>query len=260
MSEEPDRQVVFLNVTTTQRDSLTAQTGGVVFNTTTNKLQCYDGSTWNDLSGNGNNGTISGSTYNSNFGGNFVFDGSNDSIIMDTATNLGINNTSSSFSYSVWFKTSAANEKYMFDNYDGSTQNVSFRLDGRRLELYLRGSSGGIINSVRYGYYTLNVWNNAVYTYNGSTGTFIAYLNGINTGSSTSSFTGNFESGSTFRIGTRPSGGGWFEGEIASALLLSFFLDNLLEILGNISITLVLLASFSELIKLKCFFHFAGLT
>ena len=61
------------------------------------------GSTWNDLSGNGNNGTISGSTYNSNFGGNFVFDGSNDSIIMDTATNLGINNTSSSFSYSVWF-------------------------------------------------------------------------------------------------------------------------------------------------------------
>ena len=49
MSEEPDRQVVFLNVTTTQRDSLTAQTGGVIFNTTTNKLQCYDGSTWNDL-------------------------------------------------------------------------------------------------------------------------------------------------------------------------------------------------------------------
>ena len=184
------------------------------------------GSTWNDLSGNGNNGTISGSTYNSNFGGNFVFDGSNDSIIMDTATNLGINNTSSSFSYSVWFKTSAANEKYMFDNYDGSTQNVSFRLDGRRLELYLRGSSGGIINSVRYGYYTLNVWNNAVYTYNGSTGTFIAYLNGINTGSSTSSFTGNFESGSTFRIGTRPSGGGWFEGEIASALLYNKELSN----------------------------------
>ena len=49
MSEDPDRQVVFLNVTTTQRDLLTAQTGGVIFNTTTNKLQCYDGSTWNDL-------------------------------------------------------------------------------------------------------------------------------------------------------------------------------------------------------------------
>ena len=42
MSEEPDRQVVFLNVTTTQRDSLTAQTGGVVFNTTTQFMDVLD--------------------------------------------------------------------------------------------------------------------------------------------------------------------------------------------------------------------------
>ena len=186
------------------------------------------GTTWTDISGKNHDGTLTnGPTFSSDNGGCIVFDGANDHIgMLGTATDLGINDTSSSFSFSVWFKTGATNDKYMFDNYDGSTQDISFRLDGRRLEVYLRGSSGGIVNAVRYGYYTLNVWNNAVYTYNGSTGTLTAYLNATNTGSSTSTFTGNFESGSTFRIGTRPSGGGWFEGEIASALLYNKELSN----------------------------------
>jgi len=42
-------QVVFYNVTQTQRDALTAQTGGVIYNTSTNKLQCWNGSSWNNL-------------------------------------------------------------------------------------------------------------------------------------------------------------------------------------------------------------------
>ena len=42
-------QVVFYNVTQTQRDALTAQTGGVIYNSTTNKLQCWNGSSWNNL-------------------------------------------------------------------------------------------------------------------------------------------------------------------------------------------------------------------
>ena len=41
--------------------------------------------------------------------------------------------------------------------------------------------------------------------------------------------------------------------------LLKFF-DNCAEKYGKISIALVLLASFSELIRLKYFFHLAGLT
>ena len=86
--------------------------------------------------------------------------------------------------------------------------------------MYLRGS-GGIINAVRYGSYTLNAWNNAVYNFDSSTSpdTFTAYVNGINTGTSTSNFSGNFESGSSFRIGMRPAGGGQFPGSIACAML-----------------------------------------
>jgi hypothetical protein len=37
-------------MTTTQRDAIAVPaTGLIIYNTTTNKAQCYSGSTWNDL-------------------------------------------------------------------------------------------------------------------------------------------------------------------------------------------------------------------
>ena len=35
--------------TTDERVGLTSETGSIIFNTSSNKLQCYDGSNWNDL-------------------------------------------------------------------------------------------------------------------------------------------------------------------------------------------------------------------
>ena len=40
---------VFVNLTTTERDALSAESGMMIFNTTDSKLQCYDGTTWNNL-------------------------------------------------------------------------------------------------------------------------------------------------------------------------------------------------------------------
>ena len=42
-------QIIFKPMTQTERDALTAVAGGVIYNSTTNKLQCYNGSTWNNL-------------------------------------------------------------------------------------------------------------------------------------------------------------------------------------------------------------------
>ena len=42
-------QVIFTPITQTERDALTAVAGSVIYNSTTNKLQCYNGSSWNDL-------------------------------------------------------------------------------------------------------------------------------------------------------------------------------------------------------------------
>ena len=35
--------------TTDERIGLSTITGSIIFNTSTNKMQCYDGSDWNDL-------------------------------------------------------------------------------------------------------------------------------------------------------------------------------------------------------------------
>jgi len=199
-------------------------TDGLILCLDAANTQSYPGSgtTWTDVSGKNHDGTLTnGPTFSSDNGGCIVFDGSDDHIgMLGTATDLGINDTSTSFSFSIWFKTGGTSEYYMFDNYDGSSQDISFRLDAGKLELYLRGS-GGFINATRYGSYTLNAWNNAVYNFDSSTSPdlFTAYVNGINTGTSTSNFSGNFESGSNFRIGMRPSGGGQFPGRIACAML-----------------------------------------
>ena len=46
---DSDGQVIFKPMTQTERDALTAVAGGVIYNSTTNKLQCYDDSSWNNL-------------------------------------------------------------------------------------------------------------------------------------------------------------------------------------------------------------------
>ena len=42
-------QIIFAGMTTTARNNITASAGMVIYNSTTNKLQCYNGSSWNDL-------------------------------------------------------------------------------------------------------------------------------------------------------------------------------------------------------------------
>lgn len=46
---EDTKPHVFVNLTTTERNALTAESGMMIFNTTDVKLQCYDGTAWNNL-------------------------------------------------------------------------------------------------------------------------------------------------------------------------------------------------------------------
>ena len=66
------------------------------------------GTTWTDISGKGNDGTLTnGPTFSSDNLGSIVFDGSNDHIgSIGTATDLGIREGSKSFSYSCLLYTS----------------------------------------------------------------------------------------------------------------------------------------------------------
>jgi hypothetical protein len=70
-------------------------TDGLVFAVDAANYQSYPGSgtTWSDLSGNGNNGTlVNGPTYDGMNGGSIVFDGTNDHILINDQDNLDFSN------------------------------------------------------------------------------------------------------------------------------------------------------------------------
>jgi hypothetical protein len=78
-------------------------TNGLVLNLDPGNVLSYPGSgtTWTDLSGNGNNGTLTnGPTFSSSNGGNIVFDGNNDVASFGNILNMGL----SSWTMSCWVK------------------------------------------------------------------------------------------------------------------------------------------------------------
>jgi hypothetical protein len=146
------------------------------------------GTTWKDLSGNGNNGTLVNEvSYSSNNQGYFTFDGSNDYI---SISNLGL----SSHSIEVWVNplqsvggvdgsnlasvigvytaTAGAAGKYTYIGPYG-TNSFTFRIDDGVSSHQLVGSAS----------YTVGQWYHAAITYNSSTGLSVAYLNGNSVGS-----------------------------------------------------------------------------
>ena len=79
----------------------------------------FGGTTWADLSTNGNTGTLTnGPTYSSANGGSLVFDGSNDYVTTSLVTSLSNNVTISS-----WFRTFNASQAGQMVIYNGSDAN-----------------------------------------------------------------------------------------------------------------------------------------
>jgi hypothetical protein len=72
-------------------------TDGLVFAVDAANYESYPGSgtTWGDLSGNGNNGTlVNGPTFDSGNGGSIVFDGTNDYVNLGNILNMGTSDIS----------------------------------------------------------------------------------------------------------------------------------------------------------------------
>jgi len=136
------------------------------------------GTTWFDLSGNGNNGTLTnGPTYSSNNLGSIVFDGVNDYVsVSPTSINSNITN---SITLNCWVKVNStsyqvigggqdsAGVRYTASfNSNASLNTYGFDLESTSGQVRLESSSNSLI---------LNSWVNLVGTYDGSTAKF--YLN-----------------------------------------------------------------------------------
>jgi hypothetical protein len=105
-------------------NSVVAITNGLVLNLDAANSSSYPGSgtTWTDLTGNGNNGTLVNSpTYNSSNSGNLVFNGSN-AYVDVTMTKTA------SCTFSAWAKTTISNPNGMLFNAgnDGSGPDLFF--------------------------------------------------------------------------------------------------------------------------------------
>ena len=138
----------------------------------------------NDVSGNGNNGVVTGATLTTDRFGNpntaFKFDGINDYIDLGT----GINYTSHSIS--VWIKLDSipANNFYSIisglnDNLYSFT-NTEMRVYTNAKPEYILGNStnyGGVQNISNTIVLDTILWKNLVVTYNNSTGKIIMFLN-----------------------------------------------------------------------------------
>lgn len=104
------------------------------------------GSTWTDLSGNGNNGTINGATWSSTDGGLFDLDGTNDNIQIAHTSSLSLS-TSTSRTVQVWVKVDALPALNTQVPIIGKLSS-SFAFDGYWAGMF---SNGGVIRCVTNG-------------------------------------------------------------------------------------------------------------
>ena len=170
-------------------------TNGLVLSLDAGNSKSYPGSgtAWSDLSGNRNTGTLanfgSQTIYNSNGGGNIVFDGTNDYV--DFGILSSINNLTT-FTVDFWFKTNnAATEQFFI-----STTNAA-GTKGWHVEMF---NNKVLLQVYPLTYYrqsntilSSNVWYHVSVTYLSSTNVLI-YINGAvtsttDTGGSTFTFT-----------------------------------------------------------------------
>ena len=145
-------------------------TDGLVLYLDAANTRSYPGSgtTWNDLSRSGNNGTLTnGPTFSSANGGSIVFDGSNDYVNLGNPTSLNILN----FTVCIWCKSSTFTnfQNIIFKGTNIAQYGILFTSTG---DWYVQPNGPSTSDLV-----SLNTWNYFVGTYDGSQIT--AYRNGV---------------------------------------------------------------------------------
>jgi len=197
-------------------------TDGLVLALDAGNTKSYPGSgtTWTDLSGKGNDGTLTnGPTYSSANGGSIVFDGSNDDVTTgNTLTDADelFADTGTAWSTSSWFNVDVISgaDKAVTGRGGGTGSSATYvvYIDNANLRVRLRGGTNTNISTS----IATNTWYNVVVTWDGTTAN--GYLNGqfvttlaVGTASNQTN---------TFTIGATASGTSTeFDGKISQTLV-----------------------------------------
>ena len=156
-------------------------TNGLVLFLDANNTNSYPGSgtSWYDLSGNGNTGTLTnGPTFSAANGGCIVFDGVNDYV---AGGNLGTFYSQGTISY--WmYSTAVENYRNPFTtNYNGVNVGIRFEQSNGGGFGVIIGNDAGTFAGVNYvpsAILTVNSWYNVVLVWNTVTNIATGYLNG----------------------------------------------------------------------------------
>ena len=181
-------------------------TDGLVLALDAGNTKSYPGSgtTWTDLSGNENNGTLINSpTYNNTNGGNFNFDEVNDYVDCGQVLN------NNAYTKIVWFRPETATNNMV----SGSAGNTAFWMSNSSTHIHSGHNGSWYVVSHRPNNPgdMLNQWWCGAVTFNTSTG-WVLYLNGeqVDTNASTTAPTGD----GTIFIGAHGVAANLFDGDI----------------------------------------------
>jgi len=157
-------------------------TNGLILNLDAGNAVSYSGTgtTWTDLSGNGNNGTlVNGTGYSSANGGTMVFDGINDYVNISDSTYLDLPNTTT---MEFWVNSNQLNNNDIIShrwNCYGAAYNPTYASGyvAGKLSIYYALNNGGFLAVSTTTTPIIGQWYHLVGTYDGST--MKVYLNGV---------------------------------------------------------------------------------
>lgn len=174
-------------------------TDGLVLHLDAAQLRSYPGSgtTWTDLSGNGNSGTLTNSpTFDSANGGSLNFDGINDYLALSAYNNLNFQYGSQE----IWVQLDAVNPtgplQRILDRNNVLAGTFSFLYDGTNISARVRNTANTIA-IVNYITPETNNWTCYSMTYDGTT--IRAYING-NLDNSSTAISGAINTSGTYAM------------------------------------------------------------
>ena len=177
------------------------------------------GSTWTDISGQSNNGTINGATYNSGDGGYFIFDGTNDYVSLPAGSDFAYG--TGNFTVETWFNVTGTSPEawgeILFSQL-ASGHNYFLVVSSefnpvQKKPGFIFGTGGSGTKTLSSTTYTEGTWHHFVVTRNGTTVTLYLDNSSVGTVTCSQDFTNT-----TYvpTIGSSSGGGNlWFDGKIA---------------------------------------------
>ena len=191
-------------------------TDGLVLALDAGNTKSYPGSgtTWTDLSGNSNTGTLTnGPTFSSDNGGYIDFDGSNDQINCGSSDDFAFG--TGDFTIEFWCNPDALGTTAIISiSSDGgfSSTNWQFRYNNAQKVRWLYSNSSDIISNSTV---STGEWTHIVATRSGTALTL--YINAVSEATGTSS--ANLSDNGTLRIGTSRDENSYFNGKISNVKL-----------------------------------------